>query len=192
MYDVDEGQVGTTQTSHRGGRCGSAATGAGRRRPAARSRSRKVAPARPRGSRGDGRTVVIPTSRRAVDGVAGPRPRERAIRELQAVLGAVKSHRSGPGAREAKCRRRGVGAREATGGPWECGLLGGAADVVSCPRSSTTKSSRQQLAWQAKRLAGQIRYRRLQRQPKTPSLASWHPQVQKKSKKTATTRGPDH
>ena len=58
-----------------------------------------------RSSRGDGQTVVIPTSRRAADVVAGPRPRERAVDALQAVVRAV------------KYRRRGLGAREATGAP---------------------------------------------------------------------------
>ena len=33
--------------------------------------------------------------RRAADVVAGPRPRERAVGGLQAVLGGVKSHRRG-------------------------------------------------------------------------------------------------
>jgi hypothetical protein len=44
--------------------------------------SRQAPPARPRSSRGDGQTVVILTSRRAADVVAGPRPRERALGAL--------------------------------------------------------------------------------------------------------------
>ena len=81
----------TDFASRRGRRRGSVATGAGRRWPAGRSRSRQVPPARPRSSRGDGRTVVIPTSRRAADVVAGPLPRARAVGGLQAVLGASRT-----------------------------------------------------------------------------------------------------
>ena len=43
-----------------------------------------------RSSRGDGQTVVIPTSRRAADVVASPWHRDRAAGGLQAVLGALK------------------------------------------------------------------------------------------------------
>ena len=54
--------------------------------------------------------------RRAADVVAGPRPRARAVGDLQAVLGAV------------KYRRRGLGAREVQRQPkpplWPAGTLG--------------------------------------------------------------------
>ena len=135
----------------------SAATKAARRWASSRSGSRQTPPAWPRSSRGDGRTAVLRTSARAADVVAGPWHRERAAGGLQAVLGAVKH------------RRRGLGAREATGGPWECGLLRRAADVVSCLGSSATKVGEEQQPGHANRhKRATYDDRRLQRQPKPP------------------------
>ena len=164
----------------RGRRRGSAATEAGRRWPAGRSGSSRRAPstaALRRSSRGDGRTVVLPTSAsrrgrrrgsaatgagrrwpagRSFDARVAPKSRtagaaselarrraDRVARSARALpprtSSRVRGHGSGP---SVACRptepwRTGgqVGAREATGGPPDYGrLLRRAADVVAGPR----------------------------------------------------------
>ena len=58
---------------------------------------------------------------------------------------------------------------QATGGPWECGLLRRAADVVSCLGSSATKVGEEQQPGHANRhKRATYDDRRLQRQPKPP------------------------
>ena len=135
----------------------SAATKAARRWASSRSGSRQTPPAWPRSSRGDGRTAVLRTSGSC-----------RGRRRGSVATGAGRRRPAGR-SRAGESNRLGLGAREATGGPWECGLLRRAADVVSCLGSSATKVGEEQQPGHANRhKRATYDDRRLQRQPKPP------------------------